>query len=245
MPKPSDHPDDEWEAHRRQVIGLGEHSFRKSYYPQLRRNIINLKNLELAIEQSPRGVAILQADGTIEYANQTMLPLSRCCSDDVIGLSADVLWSHTQPAVAWESIRQVASAGKTWRRDLTVCESPEVCVWLHLSVAPIRDDTGDITHFLCGLEDISARKQAEAELQEVAQARQLALVAAQQLSALKSELLSNVSHELRTPIFQILGWARLAERSTQPEKHHQYAARIAQSAEQLAQIVASILDLAA
>ena len=45
MAMPSE-PDD-WELRKGQIVGLGERSFRKSYYPQLRQNLDRLQRFRL------------------------------------------------------------------------------------------------------------------------------------------------------------------------------------------------------
>lgn len=245
MLKPSDTtPDlDDWEEHRRRVIGLGENSFRKSYYPELRRNIADVKNLLLAIEQSPRGLFVCLRHGEVEYINQTLLTLSGCRYEELVGRQPHALWSHViQGEQQAAAMLAKMSNGEGWGGDLQVDTGAAPARWLHLTVAPITDDAGDVTHFLGSLEDISTRRQAEEELKAIASARTQALAAAERLSALKSEFMANVSHELRTPIFQILGLAHLGERVSSIERAKEFAHKIRESGDRLMQIVETLLD---
>lgn len=67
------------------------------------------------------------------------------------------------------------------------------------SVAPIKDDKGNIMGTVLVFRDITERKQAEATRQK--QIEQEKLVAQlEKLNSLKDDFLSTVSHELRTPI---------------------------------------------
>jgi PAS domain S-box-containing protein len=247
MPKPFDEmlPADDWEAHRRQIIGLGENSFRKTYYPELRRNVANVKNLVLAVEQSPGGIFIAVRDGRIEYANGTLLKLAGMRSEDVVGKTPQVLWALVSKGDACSLVTEQMAAGLPWSGDLYLTSGSGERRWVSLSIVPVLDDTGDITHFLGSMEDISARKQAEEELQAIALARTRALEAAEHLSALKSEFIANMSHELRSPIFQILGLARLGERAEDLERARSHAQKVAQSGERLLHIVDTLLDFSA
>jgi PAS domain S-box-containing protein len=247
MPKPFDETlsADDWEAHRRQIIGLGENSFRKTYYPELRRNVANVKNLVLAVEQSPGGIFIAVRDGRIEYANGTLLKLAGMRSEDVVGKTPQVLWALVSKGDACSLVTEQMVAGLPWSGDLFLTSGSGERRWVSVSIVPVHDDTGDITHFLGSMEDISARKQAEEELLAIALARARALEAAEHLSALKSEFIANMSHELRTPIFQILGLARLGERVQDLERARSYAQKMAQSGERLLQIVDTLLDFSA
>lgn len=236
---------DDWEEHRRRVIGLGENSFRKSYYPELRRNVTNVKNLLLAIERSPRGIFVSLRDGEVEYTNQMLLTLSGCQSEELVGRRPHALWSHVIEGERASFVLGKMATGEGWSGDLLVDTGTTRARWVHMIVAPIADDTGDITHFLGSMEDISARKQAEEELKAIALARTQALAAAEHLSALKSEFIANMSHELRTPIFQILGLARLGERVSDIERARLQAQKIKESGDRLMQIVETLLDFSA
>jgi PAS domain S-box-containing protein len=247
MPKPFDDvlPADDWEAHRRQIIGLGENSFRKTYYPELRRNVANVKNLVLAVEQSPGGIFIAVRDGHIEYANGTLLKLAGMRSEEVVGKTPQVLWALVSKGDSWALVAAQMAAGLPWSGDLFLTSGSGERRWASLSIVPVHDDTGDITHFLGSMEDISARKQAEEELLAIAQARARALEAAEHLSALKSEFIANMSHELRTPIFQILELAKQGNQASDIEKARSYAGKVAKTGERLLEIVDAVLDFSA
>lgn len=247
MQKPSEPENsiDDWEEQRRRVIGLGENSFRKSYYPELRRNVANVKNLLLAIERSPRGLFVSLRDGEVEYINQMLLTLSGCDSESLVGRRPHALWSNVIEGARAATVMAKMAAGESWDGDLLIDDGKGPPRWVHMMVAPIFDDTGDITHFLGSMEDISARKQAEEELRAVALARTQALEAAEHLSALKSQFIANMSHELRTPIFQILSLARLSARAGDIDRARQQAEKIKECGDRLMQIVQTLLDFSA
>ncbi|WP_088280348.1 PAS domain S-box protein [Ideonella sp. A 288] len=86
-------------------------------------------------------------------------------------------------------------------------------------------------------EDVTAQRQAEAEL---ARARD----AAEAANRAKSAFLANTSHEIRTPLNGLVGLARLARQpGVEPERMHQYLEQIGDSAETLSMIISDILDL--
>jgi PAS domain S-box-containing protein len=91
--------------------------------------------------------------------------------------------------------------------------------------------------------DITARKQAEAQLQSI-QSENLQL---QEASLLKSQFLAMVSHELRTPMHAILGFAQLLLRQPyqQSSQLQNMVERILSNARHLLALIEDILDFSA
>ena len=71
MPKPSDL--DDWEARKDRIIGLGERSFRKSYYPQLRHNLDRLERFHTLLDHTSDFVVLVSLpEGLITDANAAL-----------------------------------------------------------------------------------------------------------------------------------------------------------------------------
>lgn len=71
MAKPSEIND--WEAKRAGIVGLGERSFHKSYYPQLRQNVERLERFHTLLDQTTDFVILVALpDGTVTDANAAL-----------------------------------------------------------------------------------------------------------------------------------------------------------------------------
>ena len=106
-----------------------------------------------------------------------------------------------------------------------------------VSIAPIKDADGRITHMISFSKDITERKQMEG-------ARDRAKAQAEASFAAKTQFLANVSHELRTPLNGILGASQLVENESLTEDQRELWGIVRESGERLLQTVNSLLDLA-
>ena len=78
-----------------------------------------------------------------------------------------------------------------------------------LSVSPVKDGKGKIIGASKIARDITERKRAAEEREELLDAERAARTEAERASLTKDEFLATLSHELRTPLSAILGWSQL------------------------------------
>jgi len=102
-----------------------------------------------------------------------------------------------------------------------------------LAVTEMR--VGDKRMFVGLMRDITARMEAQQELEE-------ARDAAVESSRLKSEFITNMSHEIRTPMNGIIGFLQLLNDTSLNNEQREYLGMIDQSADGLMTIINNILD---
>ena len=125
-----------------------------------------LRTLSVAIERSPVSTFITDANGVFEYVNPKFVELTGYSMDDVRGKTPRMLKAGDAPddsyAAMWESI----SAGKGWFGEFHNRRRSGKAYWDRVSVTPIIDANGTVTHFLAIQEDITDQKVAKERLVE-------------------------------------------------------------------------------
>jgi len=111
--------------------------------------------------------------------------------------------------------------------------------------APLLDHSGCPRGSVGAFLDISDRKQAEAEREQLLQREQIARAEAERVNRVKDEFLAILSHELRSPLNPILGWARLLQTKQFDRQLTQKAlATIERNAKLQTQLIDDLLDVA-
>jgi PAS domain S-box-containing protein len=154
--------------------------------------------------------------------------------------------------------RLIAGEFPAYQRQKRYIRGDGEVVWVHLTVSRMWSDGEEPRYHVTVVEDISARKQAEAALLETqAELRTLTAdlerrvvdrtAALDRAAHAKDEFLASMSHELRTPLNGILGVAEaLAEGVYGPFDDRQAGAlgRIDESGRHLLALINDILDVA-
>jgi two-component system sensor histidine kinase/response regulator len=108
-------------------------------------------------------------------------------------------------------------------------------IWISESARAVRDSAGKLLYYEGTVQDVTARKRAEEELQAAKDAAEAAARA-------KSEFLANISHELRTPMNGILGMTGLALDTELTPEQREYLLTVRDSADSLLKLLNEILD---
>jgi diguanylate cyclase (GGDEF)-like protein/PAS domain S-box-containing protein len=124
-----------------------------------------LRQLSRAVEHSPASIVIIDANGSIEYVNPKFTEVTGFTLAEVLGRSpSDTFGSNELPpeasSVHWQTIRD----GKEWRGEMLNRKKNGETYWESVSISPITDSNGLITHFVAVSEDITSRKEAEEKI---------------------------------------------------------------------------------
>jgi PAS domain S-box-containing protein len=125
-----------------------------------------LRKLSLAVEQSPASVVITDPQGNIEYINHKFAEVTGYTLEEVIGKNPRVLKSGETPPQRYRELWETITAGREWHGEFHNKKKNGELFWESAIVTPIKNQSGDATHFLAIKEDITERKRTEQELRE-------------------------------------------------------------------------------
>ncbi len=125
-----------------------------------------LRKLSVAVQQSPSSIVITDREGRIQYVNPKFTQVTGYTSEDVIGKNPRILKSGKTPREEYGRLWQEILSGREWRGEFYNRKKNGDLYWELSVVSPIKDDKGDITHFIAIKEDITPRKQMEEALRK-------------------------------------------------------------------------------
>jgi PAS domain S-box-containing protein len=128
-----------------------------------------LRKVAQAVEQSPLSVVITDVSGRIEHVNPTFSRMTGFAAEEVIGKNPRMWSSGETPRAVHAELWETILAGEVWRGELRNRKRNGDRYWGSLSIAPVKDDDGKVTHFLSMTEDVTQEKtlsEAAAEIQE-------------------------------------------------------------------------------
>ncbi|GAB4380512.1 MAG: hypothetical protein Kow00121_36920 [Elainellaceae cyanobacterium] len=130
---------------------------------------VELKLRDRAIAASNNGIVITdhrQPDAPVVYVNAAFERITGYNTTDVIGRNCRFLQGVDYDQPALNQLRQAIAQGQPCSVILRNYRKDSTLFWNELSVSPIHDEQGTLTHFIGIQSDITQRKQAEQSLQQ-------------------------------------------------------------------------------
>lgn len=217
--------------------------------------------LETVITSASEAIIITKADldepgPEIIYVNPAFTDMTGYAPEEVIGKSPRMLQGPDTDKNALAHIKSQLMQGTPYRGEIINYGKSGAPYWVGVSIMPIRNHEGVITHYAALERDITERKQSEDQLAEtlrqlkranlkaeaVARDLEVSLQLAEEANRAKSDFLANMSHELRTPMNGVLGMAHLLSDTSLESEQRDYVNTINGSAETLLMLLNDILD---
>ena len=121
-----------------------------------------------ALEAADNPIIISRRDGTIVWVNKAFEQLSGYTRGEALGQSTSLLKSGQHSPSFYKNIWETILSGQRWRGELVNRRKNGSFYHEEMTITPVKNGTGDITHFIAIKLDISERKQAEEQIRRQA-----------------------------------------------------------------------------
>lgn len=195
--------------------------------------------LEEVVLNARDGIMITSANVSepqIVYVNRAFSQITGYSSEEVIGKTPRILQGEKTDKYILQKLRKCLEAGKPFKGELLNYGKNGREYWLDISIVPIKNREGVVTHFVAIERDVTNRKKELNELIKAAEDAELA-------NKTKSEFLANMSHELRTPMNGIIGMCQLLSGSNLNTEQQELITTLSKSADNLLGLLNDILDI--
>ncbi len=156
-----------------------------------------LRKLSAATEQSPASIVITDLQGNIEYVNPKFTQITGYNLEESVGQNPRILKSGEHNTDYYKELWDTIASGKIWRGELHNMKKNGQLFWEDVTIGPITDESGRISHFIAIKEDKTRQKQLEAQL---AQSQKLEAV---------GQLAGGVAHDFNNILTVINGYTSL------------------------------------
>ena len=117
-----------------------------------------------ALAEAAEGITIADArlpDRPLIYVNDGFQRLTGYTADEVLGRNCKFLQGPEADSETIAEMRVAMNQGRDCTVEILNCHKNGFPFWNRLSISPVRDDTGTVTHFIGIQSDVTARREAE------------------------------------------------------------------------------------
>ncbi|NWF39794.1 PAS domain S-box protein [Mariprofundus sp. NF] len=170
-----------------------------------RRSEDQLRKLSRAIEYAGESILITDLNGVIEYANPAFSQMTGYSVDEAIGEKPSMLKSGEQDDAFYQTLWGTITSGRAWQGSLVDRRKDGSFYSTMMTVAPIMDEAGEITHFVAMQRDVSEYEELEARFQQ-----------AQKMEAIGT-LVGGIAHDFNNMLAALLGNLYLAKNAAKDD----------------------------
>ncbi len=198
---------------------------------------VDLDSRSAILDSSDDFISAMDLDERTMYMNPGAYRMSGYAREEIgLGITPSTVLSPTDAVTVHAAHVRAMRTGETWRDEMDFHRRNGQTLRVDIRVFPVLAERGHRIGAGAIVRDITKHKELERQLM-------LAKEAAEAASRAKSQFLSNMSHEIRTPMNAIIGMARIAMGTDDPEKIRAALQKVLSSSEHLLNIINDVLDI--
>ncbi|NMG45921.1 PAS domain S-box protein [Aromatoleum toluvorans] len=171
----------------------------------LRASEVRNRTLAEAIAQSGCSVIITDRNGRIEYVNPACCKAYGYSEEELIGARPSIFKSGETTQEEYANLWGTILTGQTWRGEMSNRSRDGRLIREAVSVSPVRDESGEVRHFVALKEDITQMRDDERRRHELFER-----VARLERMELVATLAGGIAHDFNNVLAAILGYSQLA-----------------------------------
>ncbi|MBU3951625.1 MAG: response regulator, partial [Proteobacteria bacterium] len=229
------------QAARKKFLELSLESTRKSYYPQLQRQLENAKEnekrLQLLIDNLPAQISYVNSEERYVLVNQEFEKSFDRKRDQIIGQRMENILGHKNYNKVKPHI-ELALSGKSGNFEFSFTTKNKISKWYEIDYVSETDKKGKVNGFYILTIDLTEKKQAEEErLRLKDRLRQ-----AQKMEAIGT-LSGGIAHDFNNILSGIFGFSQLVNgHANEPDKVMEYNKKIFEGAQRASSLIQQILS---
>lgn len=121
-----------------------------------------------ALEAAANPILISKRDGTIIWVNAAFERHSGYARAEVIGQTPNLFKSGQHPSYLYKQMWETVLSGHEWRGELVNRRKDGSFYWEDMTITPVENKVGEITHFIAIKQDITDRNRIEQQNRQLA-----------------------------------------------------------------------------
>jgi len=127
-----------------------------------------LRQLSIAVEQSPASVVITDLNANIEYVNDRFTQVTGYSALEAIGQNPKIFKSGLTSSKTYAEMWGRLCSGVSWQGEIVNRRKDGEHYWEDVQIAPVKNPLGAITHYVAIKSDITERKEMEERIRQLA-----------------------------------------------------------------------------
>ena len=183
-----------------------------------------------ALESAANAIVITNREGIIQWANTAFTTFTGYSPAEAVGRQpGELLKSGKHNHAFYQAMWETILAGNVWRGEMINRRKDGTLYTEEMTVTPLNDERGGISHFIAVKQDVTQRKALEEQFRQ-----------AHKMEAI-GQLAGGVAHDFNNMLAVILGNATLIEMELSPAEQQHALREISHAAERATSLTRQLL----